>query len=268
MRRIGSISFRRCWLLTRALVAVHGVFLALTILGTAGGMFIISIIDLAEEATPTFHHTGFLIAVLCSGLLITRRVFADSHAAAHNPVWLMLPASSLEKFLSGLCLTTLGVAVGQLMTYYVAAGCAEALGGLFWQRQHLPFTPFARSTWQLIALYVVVQAPFLVGAISLRRFAISITTLFLLAYGALGMLVAAISFECFFAETFQGWNINLDIWFDVVVRQYAQVWHLDPERFLRSIAWWGQWLGALAFWGGWAPFWWLVGYYNLKETEV
>jgi hypothetical protein len=145
-------------------------------------------------------YNGFFPGLLyIGGFILTSLVFAnDMFSKEHQNEWLMLPATSLEKFLAKGTLTAFAYPVALIVVMTVASVFIEALLLLFFGNPFAMFNPFAREIGPDLINYFVVQSIFLLGATVFHKahFIKTVLALFVLAtvMGLLTMLLARIFF--------------------------------------------------------------------------
>ncbi len=136
------------------------------------------------DGNATFYMTGFFIV----GLFFSGMAFKDFRNKEKAMSYLMIPASSLEKLLSMLFLST----VGFIVSYTILFEAFNLLNILiiksFPHNLSLSlFNPFIPEVWEAIMIFLPIQAVFLVGAATFRKVPLFYTALyffiFLLIYG-------------------------------------------------------------------------------------
>jgi hypothetical protein len=150
-------------------------------------------------ATDTIYAGFFSGLLFVGGFILTSLVFAnDMFNKERQNEWLMLPATSLEKFLAKGILTAFVYPVTLILVMTVASAFIEGLLLLFLGNPFTMFNPFISEVGSQLAMYFVWQSVFLLGATVFHKahFIKTVLSLFILAVvmGLLGMLFARIFF--------------------------------------------------------------------------
>jgi hypothetical protein len=120
--------------------------------------------DVGDQFYPVF----FSLALFALGTLATSDVFVDMHRRGTNTAFLLLPASALEKTLSRLLLTTVGVIVYVVVLTTVLSLVLESINAVAFGVRREFYTPFD-GAWPLLPHYLVVQSIFFLGAAWFRK---------------------------------------------------------------------------------------------------
>ncbi|WP_320128190.1 hypothetical protein [uncultured Sphaerochaeta sp.] len=149
--------------------------------------------------TETTYASFFSGLLLIGGFILTSIVFArDMFSKEGQNEWLMLPATSLEKFLAKAILTAFVYPVVLILVMTAASAIIEALMLLFFRNPFAMFNPFTSEVGSLLATYFVWQSVFLLGATVFHKaqFIKTVLSLFVLTIvmGLLGLLFARIFF--------------------------------------------------------------------------
>ena len=178
-----------------------------------------------------------------SGFIVSARAFQELDSIKTAGAWLMLPASTLEKFLSRLFLTSFGYVAGSMLVYFlvtlISKGINQVLFG-FSQPLFNPFDPWIRFS---AGLYLVLQSMFLAGAAYFRRFACVKTVLFL----------------SLLSLTFLAGFLLMSKW--ILGQNIQAVLSGDIQHLLLFSA-------KIGFWGILAPLCYVITYFRLREIEV
>ena len=180
----------------------------------------------------------------------------------HDPVrglfWLLLPASILEKILARILLTTVVYVTATMLFYLVFSIVSEGINLLLFRRHHPLFFPFDPLVFWGVLSYMVIQAPFLVGAVYFRKHALSKTVLSLVGFSllfAIGTLLAV-------RVIFDNQMVGLDFEALFAKAQFSGAW-MQLENFGRAAA--GT--AKAIFWVIVPIVCWTICYFRLKETE-
>lgn len=138
-----------------------------------------------------FHGIFFIAALFALGTLATSQAFADLHGRATNTSFLLLPASALEKTVSRLLLTTVGLIVYLLVLTTVLSWVLEGINTLVFGVRRELFTPLD-GAWFILPHYLVVQGLFFLGAAWFRKlhYLKTVGTVLLIAFGLATAAVA------------------------------------------------------------------------------
>mgnify|MGYP003575220873 FL=1 len=106
----------------------------------------------------------FLAIFYIGGLIVTSLAFNNLHRSESAALYLNLPASNLEKFLSRWLLTSFVYAFTMLLVYYILSFMSAMLLEPSKNIIH-------SSVWHHVANYLLIQPLFLFGAIAFKRYA-------------------------------------------------------------------------------------------------
>ena len=195
-----SVNPGRLLLLIRSYIYVNrtlilvlaAVFLALTILNAIGDTF--------TQKTPDLYDRIFFLLLFVSGFLITRRIGKELHDSRKGPAWLLLPASTMEKFLTLLLLPTLILICGAAIYMAIMSIFVEQGIGLFISSFHDMFNPFNTHFWIGLNIYITIQAPFLLGVIYFKKHGLSFTFLSLFIYSVILVIFTSITGRLLLSE--------------------------------------------------------------------
>lgn len=198
----------RVVLLMRNAVMLSRASILFTSAALAGVVILWSLADTYTGCSPMFHRSAYLWLFFSGGLFVTCRGFRELHDPIKGYAWLLLPASALEKTVSRILLVGPVYCIASLMAYLAASLLSEGVNALTVGRCHFWFNPLDFFIFKLMAVYIVVQAPFLAGAVYFKKHVLSKTILFLVCivvvFGV-GMLAAA---RIIFGEGFGGLDLN------------------------------------------------------------
>jgi hypothetical protein len=231
----------------------------LLISATVGTLVVLIFGLAASQGTGGFlHPVLYPFFLYGGGFIVTARAFQELDDVKTAGTWLMLPASTLEKFTSRLFLTSFGYVVGSILVYLIVTFISKGFNQIVFGFSHPLFNPFEPWIRSNAVLYLVLQSMFLVGAIYFRRFAYVKTILFL----SLLCLAFSIGFLVMF-KWILGDNIRavltgeLQISWDLLSMQWAgQV--SDTLRLCLKIG----------FWVVLTPLCWFIAYFRLREIEA
>ena len=254
-----QFNFNRFWHLIKNDVVTNYRTL-LTAAGAALGILLfINFISMLSTGEPAVSLVFYPLILFIGGYLITSLSFNDLHHPQRSYVFLTLPASNLEKFLSKLVLTTVGYVLGTLILYFLFSVLMSTVNLIIFQESHPLFNPFDRVIWITIGVYLITQSIFMVGAVYFRKHAFIKINLFLFIVQIALALFAVILVKLVFIGYFEGWQFNFD---DIKLPSIA------VEQRLENFFWgFVQFMKFLFYWVL-APVLWLVSYFRLKETEA
>lgn len=168
------------------IVVLAAVFLALTILN--------AVVDAISANEPDLYNRIFFLLLYVSGFFITMRIGKELHDSRKGPAWLLLPASSMEKFLTLLLLPTLILICGASLYMAIISIAVNQAIGLFISTSHDIFNPFYTDFWTGLNFYIVLQALFLLGVIYFKKHGMSFTFLSLFIYTViLGIFISILA---------------------------------------------------------------------------
>ncbi|MEM6764865.1 MAG: hypothetical protein AAF824_07060 [Bacteroidota bacterium] len=168
-----SFSFNRLWLLTkREIILKRKPFLITAAVISIA--FILSylsninegLINNSENSTNYFHQTFFQLFLGIGGAIVSGKFFADQLLKDKGHVYLLLPATTLEKYISGVLITGIGYTLFSLILYAILSTVADAITLAFVGKQlFVPFSPFSRLAWNAFRIYLSLNALFLLGGL-------------------------------------------------------------------------------------------------------
>lgn len=232
-----------------------------TLAGVVVGLFLIAS---ATGGSGEFHSSLFVNILLIGGFVVSSTAFSELTDPKTGIHYLMLPGSTLEKYLAKLLLTSIGWTVSILGLYVLATAVATLLGSLFFAATPGVFLPTSRAIWLSIAGYLVSQSIFLFGSIYFRKVAFLKTALAAIVVAfSLGILFV-LTTRLVFAPVFTG--------FFEMAPQYSGsnpmvALNIDPTR-AQALARGLEAAGDVLTWIVTPIFFWVVGVLRLRETEV
>ena len=225
----------------------------------AGILLLLSLADALLLGRPELHQRLYLLVLFAGGLLLTSRSFKDLHDPVQGPGWLLLPASLPEKTLSRVLLTTVVFVAGSLFGYWVFSLLAEGVNWLIFQRRHQLFVPFAPGVLKAALTYTALQAPFLLGAVTFRKHALSKTILSLLGLALLLSLAGLLGMRLLFWDQLEGSGLRALL----TGPESRLVWMRLSEAG-RTVAG----IGRIIFWLLMPPLCWVLCWVRLKRTSA
>lgn len=202
-----NFSIQRLWLLIRG--DVHNKYrswlrasIAFAIMILVSGTFFAAIIrsdnanfrlngqTIGLDIYTYFYPIWFAIVLAVMGLLFSGQAFPELHDKTRNESYLLIPASSLEKTLARLFISTVGLVAYLFVFMFLVSVISEILKVLILDQRNPFFNPFTSPIWEVIFLYLFFQSIFFLGAAWFRKLHIVNTVIVLTLFALLGSLVA------------------------------------------------------------------------------
>jgi hypothetical protein len=267
----GSFRLRRVGLLLRRDL-VQGYRSTLIAMASVAG--VVLIISLSIAWTPPgpsrfLHTTLFSILLVAGGLVSTSVAFRELHADAASVLYLTLPGTSLEKFVSKAAVTSVGYGLGVLLFYTALAALSEGINWLILRNTNTLFNPVDPAVLRGVAMYAVLQTIFLTGSVYFRKLAflktLGMLSLIAAVVVAVGLVVIRIVLRdhLFVARAGSGWSIRPATAIGRVLGGWSSgEIPLTPglDAFVKLV--------RVLFWAAVAPVAWLVAYLRMREKEV
>jgi len=197
-------SLRRVGLLMRDYLAMQRKSLITGFAAIAGIGFGAFLIASASGGDSQVLRTMFLNILLIGGYVSASVSFTDLHDGKSGVHYLMLPGSSLEKYVSRLVLTSIGWVAATIATFVAATSLGALVSGLFFETRPEVFLPTGRALWISIATFLVTQPVFLFGSIYFRKVAFLKTALSAMAVAFSLAVVYLLAARLLFAPAFTG----------------------------------------------------------------
>ncbi|MFH1851999.1 MAG: hypothetical protein ABIA75_06605 [Candidatus Neomarinimicrobiota bacterium] len=224
-----------------------------------GLLFFINIISILSDGEVLVPLVFYPLMLFIGGYIVTSLAFQDLHHPQRSYVYLTLPASNLEKFLSKLVLTTVGYIFGTLVLYFLFSLVMSLLNLLLFSHGYPLFNPFDRIVWITIGIYTITQSIFMLGAAYFRKNAL-IKTIFSLHALAFAVIVfTGIVFRIVFWDLFNGFEFN--------AHDFDFPSNMAEKRLENFFLGFAEVMKFIFFYLL-APFLWLITYLRVKETEV
>jgi hypothetical protein len=207
----------------------------------------------------------FFLILMIGGLIISSKMFAESHKKIENHDWFMLPASTLEKFAARLIASSIVYVIAAVIFMLLLSVTAGSITALLFNDKLLIFNPLKRSNLLTAASYLVSQSLFLLGSAYFKKNHFIKTILTMVIAGIVFFLFALLMIRFFFApyiEAFDGSFNNFGI-FSGFHHYDADNWLLAPiiPPFIRVSL-------KVLYWVVMAPLFWIITYIRLREVEV
>jgi hypothetical protein len=252
----------RFYLLVRNGIVLNKSAILIVSAAVGGVLLFLSALDAFLGYRPRFHQGLYLGVLYVGGLIVTNRIFKEFHDTVKGPAWLLIPASLLEKTSSRIALSTVMYVITTMLIYFGFSLVSEGFNWLLFRRHHPLFNPFDQLVLHGVALYFVLQAPFLVGAIYFQKLSWSKTILALLGYTFVFFVVVVFAMWLIFGNYFDGLLPSLETLIEQPGTFYESI-GANIERLGRI----GLWIWRIIFWALIPPLCWTICYYRLRETE-
>ncbi len=236
------------------LIAIGSVF---------GVLLIINVASVGSYKEWNFNLVFYPLVLFIGGFVVSSMAFSELFIKPRNIHYLSLPASSVEKLLAKLLLTTVGYILISLVLYEVFTLIASGITNIFFGIGHPVFNPFHPLIWKMIRLYIITQSVIFFGSVYFKKLALIKTMLALSAFGTAISILAGIIFRIVFAHYFKGMSF-------IGGPEFMQSFSFDPgmgpdiEKLMKFSA---QAVKIAFFWVM-PVFFWVVSYFRLKETEA
>lgn len=233
------------------LIVVAGTFLFLTLLS----LFVSERVGQDGQ----FMNIWYGVTLMFGGFYYTSIAFRELNRESTAHLYLMTPASTLEKFLSKWTLTTLGFTLVHLIVYTVFSMVALGLDSYYGNTYFNAFEPFGDLPVFLMQIYLTCSSLFLLGSVYFRKYEFFKTQLVLNLFSLGLTLIGAFSFRVIFNEFFEGLQFSPQM-NNIIIEPEE-----SAQEFIKGPLWTTlQYL----FWLGLPLLLWTVAFFKLKETEV
>ena len=251
MNRVFDLA--RFWLLVKMELYRSKKGIIMTLVISFGISFFLGLImtPVFEPTLLVFQHfDGYAFQLLICGFILSSLTFNDLGNTLKRYQYLMLPASTFEKFMSMWLLTTVGWVVMYTTVFTAYTVFANFIGGLIYSYlTYVPFDPFSEFSLATVRYYLVTQGIFMVGATHFKGYVFPKTLISLIVFG---MVLALIGYFILYGLP------------DAGMEQCVTEFEMLEGSALHTL--WGMlvWM----FWWVLAPLCWVVSYFGLKEKEV
>jgi len=230
----------------------------------AAGSFVLLILLSLAVSERVGHDGEFMniwygLTLMFGGFYYTSIAFRELNRPNTAHLYLMTPASTLEKFLSKWTLTTVGFAVTHLVLYtifsMIALGFDNSIGNTYFNA----FEPFGRIPLLLFKLYLTISSLFLLGSVVFRKYEFFKIQLVSNLFSICLAFIAAFLFRIIFNQYFDGMSFSPQMNHVVV----------EPDHSVKAFIEGPLWtILQYLFWLGLPLLLWTVGFFKLKEQEV
>lgn len=150
----------------------------------------------------------YVFVLYIGGFILTSTAFNDLHDRQRAHLFIMLPCSNLERFISKWFLTSLGYAIGTLIVYYCS---------LLLKKNTQEFSLYILRD---VGNYIILQSIVLLGAITFKKHALIKTALFVSIVFMLLSGLTMLNVWLFYPHYF---NPMMD---SISIRKYMDFWVL------------------------------------------
>jgi len=232
----------------------------LTILSIFSFILVMISFESNDKGLYDFNATFYMMEFFIIGIFFAGMAFKDFRNKEKTMSYLMLPASSFEKFLSMLMLTTIGFFVSYTLLFELFNLLNIVIIGSLPNALNLElFNPFIPELGKVILVLIPIQALFLIGAATFKKAPLFYTVLyffvFLLIYGFVIGLVLKYYTGAMNIRSI-GDNTQV-IYFSGEVQNQKEI------NSILSIQTFIFFLTYLL-----APIFWLITWFKIKEKEV
>jgi hypothetical protein len=234
-----------------ALISIGAVF---------GTLLVIYLLSAIDNENQYFHLVSYPLLLFIGGFILSSLSFGELHHPQKNYVYLTLPAATLEKFLSKLVISTIGFIAVSSLLFFCFSAIAAWVSNLIFNHAGPLFNPFDPVILLNMKIYLITQSIFLFGAVYFRSHAFIKTILILFALSMIISIYSGVLGRLVFAKFFDGWH-NGPAYVDFDTLPAFQSW---ADNFFIKV---GK-VFEFLFWYLLAPFFWVLSYLRLRETEV
>ena len=234
----------------------------ITIGGFFGGFLVIFIINAKTGTIEADAHYAFMgILMFILGFIFTSMAFKDAHKKLLNHDWLMLPASTLEKFVEKLFLYAVVFPVVSILAYTVFTLFARIIIQLFLKEFYPWFNPVDPVIWKMVFHYIIMQSVFILGASWFKNNNFIKTIIALVVFSIIMSLLS----------TFIGWLIFNDYFWTLVRADFNINMDLSKGFNMARLENFGEGIIVtlkIIYLGLLAPVCWFGSWLKLREVEV
>ncbi len=186
------------------------------------------------------------------GYVFTSNIFSELRTPQRGYLFLMLPASILEKLLVPWLISSVLFVLASVAMIFLINILLLVISLIFLGNPVTIFNPCALPVLKMYAIYLVTQPIFVLGSVYFRRYNFLKTVLSLFVFILILGIYVTLAGKLIINHNFQG------IHFEDGVPQHLE--HFFTSVFFPAV--------KILFWGCIAPFFLIVSYFRLKEREV
>jgi hypothetical protein len=257
---------RRLWLQMRNDVLSNGRSLLIT-MAAAGAVIVgLSVLtSIGYIGNPNggdgraFHIPMYTLLLVVGGFVVTSLAFADLHDERKGMLYLSLPGSLLEKFVSKLLQTSVFWAIGATIVYFVGSLAGAGISQLAFGGSHGGYLPLSPGDLEIVWTYLLAQSIFLFGSIYFKKAAFIKTVLAVIVFAFAFAFVMVIAGRIVFASEFAH-LIPTDAEMERLGQKLTDLTVEWPRVF--------EIIGNVVNFAVVPVFFWIAGFIRLRETEV
>ncbi len=231
---------------------------SLIIASAAVSVFIFFLIN--ESA---FEHTAlYPLFLYTGGFVYTSACFREIHQRDRNSVYLLLPASVIEKFIHRLLTTTIVWILFSLVLYSISSFAAVISVNYAFNAGLPHFNPFSAEIFRTFPVYIINSSLFFLGSVYFRKMHFFKTLLSLFVFSVITVIIASVLARIIFSSDISiffsyGFGKNFDL------SDYSLI-YVEFERIISVFVKTLRLLYFILI----APLFWFVSYLRLKEVQV
>ncbi|MCP4131116.1 MAG: hypothetical protein GY754_09060 [bacterium] len=227
-------------------------------------LFIVNISSILSSQHWNFNHVFYPLTLFIGGFIFTSQSFSELNQEQSRIFYLTIPASSLEKLISKLMITSFGYIVVSLVLYFLFSVILFLINSGIFGFAHPVFNPYHPVILRSIGVYFVTQSLFLFGAVYFRKNAFMKTVVWVfvltLVYTA---FLTGISYVFYKIISF---NKHIYLSMEIFDAMFQEVCLFPPVmNGFSGIVFYSI---RILFWFVLAPLFWTISYFRLKEIEV
>ncbi|MEM6345499.1 MAG: hypothetical protein AAF927_16525 [Bacteroidota bacterium] len=208
-----------------------------------------------DGGTRIHHNETFGIILMLGGFVFSSFSFYELHQKERGISFLMIPASQLEKWLSRFILTSGVFTLFIWLLYGLSTIIIGAITHSVWELPLTHFEWFGGDTLLILRLYLVLQSIFIAGSLFFGRLSILLTPISLGALALLLFLLATGYARVLTIGITEGWDLS------------PKGDYRNSTDFMNTVNFVLKPILQQIFWWTLAPFFWVVSYFRLTETE-
>jgi len=227
-------------------------------------LFIVNAASIISAKFWNFNLVFYPLTLFIGGFIFTSLSFNELYQEQSRTFYLTIPASTLEKFISKMLITSVGYVIVSLILYFLFSLIVFSLTTLFFRLAHTIFNPFHQTNWLCIRIYLITQSIFLFGAVYFKKNSLikTILSIFII------LILYILFFNGIVFLIYKITSINNQIYFsfDLFNILFKKSTNLPPIiNNIKNIINYGN---KIIFWFLLAPLLWTVTFFHLKEIEV
>ncbi len=175
--------------------SIKGISLAIGIyLGVYLLIFVIRVIlNDSNNVDSEFSKEFFSSFLLIAGSIYGSLAFSNLHNSQKRAIYLLLPASHLEKFLSAFLITSIFFLMGWLFIFWPISYLVYYISKFLFLTPFPPLHPFDREVFGTILTFYFIHSIFFTGSVFFKGFSYFKTVLGLMAISLMMMILLSLS---------------------------------------------------------------------------